>query len=298
MGTGAHVIVVGGRPGLAERAARRIAGLEDLWSRFRPRSEISRLNASAGRRLRVSRETVELVERAVDGWRMTAGAFDPTLLGALIRAGYDRTFARIPVDARPGRSDARPDCEGIEIGPGWVRLPAGSGFDPGGIGKGLAADIVADELIAAGAAGVCVNLGGDVRVAGAGPDGGSWTIAVEHPWTDAPVAMLGVAGGAVATSTTLRRRWTVAGEERHHLIDPGTGVPARGDVQLAAVVSGRAWVAEVHAKAVLLAAGRGLAVLPEGSEALAVDAAGRIRATPGLAAYLGGAAPPAALVAV
>ncbi|HEY3763875.1 MAG TPA: FAD:protein FMN transferase [Gaiellales bacterium] len=296
MGTGAHLIVVGGRAGLADRAARRIARLERLWSRFLPNSEISRLNACAGRRVGVSPDTVELVERALDGWRMSGGAFDPTLLGAVIRAGYDRTFARIPPAAMPGRSSAQTGCAGIETGPDWVRLPAGTGVDPGGIGKGLAADIVADELIAAGADGVCVNLGGDVRVAGTAPEGGAWTVAVEHPWTDTPVVMLGLAGGAVATSTTLRRRWTVAGEPRHHLIDPRTGVSAGGPANLAAAVAGRAWVAEVQAKAVLLGSAWRGSGLPDGVEALRVDASGRVRTTPGLAAYMD-AEPPAVLAA-
>ncbi len=294
MGTGAHVVVVGGRVGLAERAARRIAQLESLWSRFRPESEISRLNARAGTPVPVSAETSELVDRAVDGWRLTGGSFDPTVLGAVIRAGYDRTFARIPVHALPGMSEARRGAAAIETGPGWVRLPAGIGFDPGGIGKGLAADMVADELMAAGAAGACVNLGGDVRVAGEGPSGGAWTIGVEHPWAAAPVVLLGLAGGAVATSTTLRRRWQVGGEERHHLIDPDSEQPAGRDVNLATVVAGRAWTAEVWAKAVLLA-DPWSGGLPDGAEALAVDGAGRVRATPGLAGYLGGAEPPAAL---
>ena len=167
------------------------------------------------------------MERAIDGFRLTGGLYDPTLLGPVIRAGYDRTFELIPAAARPGRSDAEPACAGIGFGPGWARLPAGSGFDPGGIGKGLAADIVASELVAAGADGVCVNLGGDVRVTGEAPGGGTWTVAVEHPAAAAPIALLGLADGAVATSTTLRRRWRVGGEVRHHLIDPATRASER-----------------------------------------------------------------------
>jgi FAD:protein FMN transferase len=296
MGTRAHVIVVGGPAGLADAAPARIEQLESLWSRFRPGSDTSRLNLGAGGRVRVARETVELVERAVEGWRLTAGAFDPTLLGPVIRAGYDRTFELIPARARPGRSHAQPACDGIETGPGWVRLPAGSGFDPGGIGKGLAADIVVAELMAAGASGACVNLGGDLRVAGEGPGGGTWTVAVEHPASPEPIARLGLADGAVATSTTLRRRWRVGGELRHHLIDPRTGAPSATGVDLAAVVTGQAWVAEVLAKAVLLAGWRGApAVLAgTGAEALTVAVGGRICTTPGLSAFLGGAPPLAA----
>jgi thiamine biosynthesis lipoprotein len=94
----------------------------------------------------------------------------------------------------------------------------------------------------------------------------------------------------VATSTTLRRRWTAGGQERHHLIDPWTGAPSDSDLTLAAVVAVDAWTAEVLAKAVLL---RGSAqafdlVSGLGADALTVDRDGVVRSTPGLAAFLGG----------
>jgi FAD:protein FMN transferase len=288
MGTRAHVIVVGGPADLAERARRRIDRLESLWSRFRPDSDVSRLNMRAGTAVRVAPETVELVQRAVDGWHLTAGAFDPTVLGAVIRAGYDRTFALVPADARPGQSHAQTGCGAIETGTTWVRLPPGTGFDPGGIGKGLAADMVAGELIAAGARGACVNLGGDLRVTGEAPDGAAWTVAVEHPSASEPIVRLGLGDGAVATSTTLRRRWRVDGDLRHHLIDPATGAASTSGVDLATVVTARAWAAEVLAKAVLVASGRHpFDVLDgTGASALAVDSTGRLRTTPGLAAFL------------
>jgi thiamine biosynthesis lipoprotein len=135
-----------------------------------------------------------------------------------------------------------------------------------------------------------------VRVAGDGPDGEAWTVAVEHEWATAPIALLGLADGAVATSTTLRRRWQSSdGRVRHHLIDPQTGLPSDTDVNTATVVAASAWAAEVLAKAVLL---RGSA-LPfailggTGAQGLAVVDDGRILATDGLAAYLGDAHLPA-----
>src|SRR5205085_3364897 len=199
-------------------------------------------------------ETLELVERAVDAWRLSGGGFDPTVLGAVIRAGYDRSFDQLGPSPAAGHSPLGLGADDIEIVGDTVRLPAGTGFDPGGIGKGLAADIVTAELLDTGAAGGCVNLGGDVRVAGASPngDGAGWAVAVEHPWSSTPLAMLGIGDGAVATSTILRRSWTVDGRSRHHLIDPRTGRPADTDLNLATVVAGQAWVAEVLAKAVLL----------------------------------------------
>jgi thiamine biosynthesis lipoprotein len=175
-----------------------------------------------------------------------------------------------------------------------VRLPAHIGFDPGGMGKGLAADLVCAELLAAGATGACVNLGGDLRVAGEGPAGAGWTVAVEHPWDAEPVALLGIRDGAVATSTTLRRRWLVDGEARHHLIDPQTGQPSGTDLTLACVVAGEAWMAETLAKAVILAGSTHPFDLVDGTgaEAVVVDNRGIVSASAGLARYLGGHALP------
>jgi len=292
MGSDAHLIVVGPDPALLQYGRHRIDELERRWSRFVETSEISRLNAAAGSWLPVSNDTITLVSRALEGWRLSGGAFDPTVLGALIRAGYDRSFESPPADAQPPASRLSLGAAQIAIEGTAIRLPPGTGFDPGGIGKGLAADLVANELMAAGALGACVNLGGDVRVAGIGPRGAAWTVAVEHPLSVDPVALLGMADGAVATSTSLLRRWSVAGQERHHLIDPRTGQPSDSQVAFAAVVAGEAWMAEVLAKAVVLAGSHHPfdIVGGTGAEALAVDDRGCIHATDGLRRYLGGVA--------
>jgi FAD:protein FMN transferase len=288
MGSRAH-LVVDGPPALAEVGRVRIEQLERRWSRFVPGSEISRLNLNAGRRLVVSDDTVLLVQRAIEAWRLTGGTFDPTVLGDVIRAGYDRSLDELPADAPAPWSPFQPGCTDIRIEGNEVTFPAGTGFDPGGIGKGLAADIVATELRAAGARAVCVNLGGDVRVSGR-PDGeAGWTIAVEHPDTAEPLALVGLADGAVTTSTTLLRRWRTDGILRHHLIDPFTGQPAETDLELVSVVAGEAWFAEILAKAVLL---RGSAhpfdlIDGTGPEALAVGTDGSIRTSAGFGAFVG-----------
>jgi thiamine biosynthesis lipoprotein len=308
MGSEAHVFVLGGPPGLAEKARARVDELERRWSRFLPDSEITRLNACAGKGLSVSADTALLVARAVEAWRFSGGAFDPTLLGPLVRAGYDRSFeqvaggsrASVPTAPAGSRAFVPTAPAGGPLGVGaadvvvdgtWEQLPAGVGFDPGGIGKGLAADLVVAELLAAGAEGACVNLGGDVRVAGTGPSSsdGSWTVSVDHPHRDEPLARLGLRDGAVATSTTLRRRWTVGAVERHHLIDPRSGRPAETDVELATVVAAEAWVAEALTKSVLLRRAEVAFDVVDGTaaEALAVDVTGQVRTTDGWSAFLG-----------
>src|SRR6266536_1230255 len=93
MGSDVHVLVVGGRPRLLQVARERIEQLERRWSRFQPTSEISRLNALAGAPVHVSPATLGLVQRALDGASVTGGRYDPTVLGDVLRAGYDRSFA-------------------------------------------------------------------------------------------------------------------------------------------------------------------------------------------------------------
>jgi FAD:protein FMN transferase len=292
MGSDAHIIIVGGPQDLADRASARIAQLERRWSRFIDDSEVNELNRNAGYAVAVSSDTALLVERAVEAWRITGGSFDPTVLGAVVRAGYDSTFDAIDADRAKERitsSSLVVGCTDIVVAGNTVRLPAGTGFDAGGIGKGLAADIVTAEMLAAGADGVCINLGGDLRVAGRSPDGDGWTIAIEHPWLDAPVMLLGMSAGAVCTSTTLKRTWRVDGESRHHLIDPFTGEPSTSDLNLVSVVCGEAWMGEVLAKAMLLRGStRAFDIVDTNVvQALTVDADGLVRTTPGLAAFAG-----------
>jgi FAD:protein FMN transferase len=246
-------ITPAGRPAaIAAAAEARVHELEAMWSRFQYTSEVSELNRSAGSAVRVSHETIRLFERAIEGWRMTDGAFDPSVLSAVVGSGYDRDFIAIgPAPWAPTVASASPGCSEIVVDPeaGLVQLPFGVGFDPGGIGKGLAADIVAEEAMAAGAAGAMVNIGGDIRVLGRAPDGHpGWVLAVAAELR----TRLAFSEGAVATSTDQRRRWKVidgATEgERHHLIDPSTGLPTTNVVRQVTVLTAAGWRAETVSK--------------------------------------------------
>lgn len=302
MGSDIHVIVVSevdNTVALLDHAVERVADLEAKWSRFRPDSEVCRLNASGGAPVTVSSDTVVLLEHARSAWSLSGGMFDPTLLDALRAAGYDRSFDDIDPDAAaqptPTLRFDRPDVSDIDIestsAGATVTFPATLGFDPGGIGKGLAADLLLVELQQLGAAGVCVNMGGDLRVAGPDPKGATWTIGIDHPSCSAPITLVGLSGGAVATSTVLKRSWTVGGQRRHHLLDPHTLGPSTSDVALASVIAGSAWQAEVLAKAALLrGVDRAFDLLDAGMAALVVDHAGNVSVSDGFERFTGGAA--------
>lgn len=254
MGSHVHILAVDGPAHALPNARAAVGALERRWSRFQPDSEVSRINAADGQPITVSTTTATLIALAVRGWAATDGAYDPTVLDAVIGAGYDRSFELIAAsDAGPtAATRPAPGCAGIavDVDTGRVRLPAGVRIDPGGIGKGLAADLVATMLVANGASGALVNIGGDVRVAGTAPSGG-WRIDVDLPTvTDTGLVLR---SGGVATSGTHRRQWVRDGQRSHHLIDPRTGVPSASPFMAATVVAGTAWHAEVLTKATLLA---------------------------------------------
>ncbi len=253
MGCAARVLVVDGDDGMARAARARLEQLEDRWSRFHSASELAQLNASPGVPVVVSTDTFRLVERAVHAWNETGGAFDPTVLDALEAAGYDASFETLP-SARPtvGGGGPAPGCGAVALDPQVraVTLPPGARLDPGGIGKGLAADLVASELVGAGAAGAMVDVGGDVRVHGAGPEAGAWTVLLEDPdRPGAPAASVRLADGGVATSTPRFRQWRMGDTDAHHLIDPASGRPVDTALAGVTVVAGEAWWAEALTKA-------------------------------------------------
>ena len=252
---------------LADAAVARIELLEDCWSRFRPGSELNRLNHRAGTGpVQCSADLVRLAWTMRAAWEMTGGLFDPTILPSIKAAGYDADFATViargAIAASSGSLvvEPSPGMERVIVDEvlGTVDLPSGIGIDPGAIGKGLAADIIVDELMGVGADGVLVNLGGDIVFAGTPGNDPAWILAIEdervaidHP--DRVIRHLefdpGIARGAVATSTTLKRVW---GNGHHHLIDPRTGDIARGDLVQATVVADMGWRAEAAATAALL----------------------------------------------
>lgn len=252
---------------LADAAVARIELLEDCWSRFREHSELNRLSARAGSGpVRCSADLIRLVATMKAAWEMTGGLFDPTVLTSVKAAGYDADFATVIARGAIAASSAAlvvepaPGMAGVVIDEdlSTVALPSGVGIDPGAIGKGLAADIITDEIMGAGAHGVLVNLGGDVVFAGSPGDDPSWLIAIEDErvGVDHPERVFrqlefepGIERGAVATSTTLKRVW---GNGRHHLIDPRTGDVSRGDLVQATVVDDFGWRAEAAATAALL----------------------------------------------
>ena len=283
MGTTAEVLLEGeDAESMVDVAQLRLFELEAKWSRFVDTSEISALNRSQGAPVVVSADTIALVESAIAGWQRTGGDFDPTVLGALIRSGYDRPFDEISTmdDIRGRPIDLDLGCGSIVIdrSSSTVMLPDRVGFDAGGIGKGLAADFVVEEAFAQGARSACVNLGGDIRVRGSDPSGGRWVIEIPLEGLAAPSRVVSLGDAGIASSSPSVRHWIEGDRARHHLIDPRRGESAASDLASVTVITASAWLAEVMTKAIFVRGRHGGMALADscGLGALVVTAAGEV----------------------
>ncbi len=221
---------------------------EATLSRFRPASELSQLNASAGRGMVLSPLLLTVLEEALAAAVATDGIFDPTLLPQLRQAGYDQSFASLPI-RRPALDVSIATQPGgawrdiiIDHRHGLVIMPPGTALDFGGIAKGMAVDAALDRLAAAGITSALVNAGGDLGVRGLPTGLDHWPVAVPGD------EVLALRGGALATSGIERHNWWRGATFHHHLLDPRTGESTRNGLWSATVTAERCGQAEVAAK--------------------------------------------------
>jgi len=249
-----------------------VRGYEARLSRFVETSALSRLNRERYVTDDALAEVLRLAERVQ---AMTGGAFDARAGGAVIAAGYDRTFEAMRPVGQIAPYSCRPS---VEIEGSCVRLHGQGSVDLGGIAKGWIVDRAADLL---GAAGPCVvDGGGDIGTRGCAGDG-EWRVGVGEGLA------VGLTGGAVATSSKRGRRWRAGDGEAHHIVDPGAGRPAAGDVVSAVVIAAEAAWADALATAVVADSGRALPALSAtGAAALVQQGNGEWAMTPGLQRYL------------
>ena len=233
-------------------------------SRFRPESELCALNADPRDEVPASPLLRDAVEAGIRAAERTGGLVDPTLLTELEDCGYassregkEPAHLITALALAPARRPAAPNPQArwrqiaVDEAFGTIRRPAGVRFDTGGIGKGLAADLLAERL--AGTDRFVADCGGDLRVGGARLAGAPFDVRVRHPLTGEHTHTFSLDGGAVATSGLDVRVWQSAdGRFAHHLLDPATGEPAWTGLVGATALGSTAVEAETLAKAALL----------------------------------------------
>lgn len=264
-----------------------IAGVDQACSRFRPDSELTSLQPGLAAGATVSPLLALLVTSALDAATWTDGDVDPTLGMDLAALGYDRDLAQVRLN--PGGA-AVAGTRTQQRTPGWQRVsldgqiltvPEDLRLDLGATAKAVAADRAAVRVAAELGCGVLVSLGGDIATAGPSPEGG-WQVLVQDLSQDPCQQLTLVAGHAMATSSTQKRRWQHAGHSVHHILDPRFGLPAEPVWRSVTVAASSCLPANAFSTAGIV---RGFAAVEWfdriGVVARLVDAQGRIVTTGG-----------------
>lgn len=233
---------------------------EQCLSRFRPDSELSKINIrAAAETCQVSAVMGEVIQTAQRAYRESDGLVTPGVLNALMKAGYDRDFDEIstveeettirnPVEIVDPKLERWMDFNRHAR---KLRLASGAGLDLGGVAKGWAADRAAHRLKRLGPA--LVDAGGDISVNGPMANGEPWLIGVSDPThPERRIDQIGIVRGGVATSGKDRRVWKRNGGVNHHIIDPRSGNSAVTDVKRATVIGPSARRAETAAKVIVI----------------------------------------------
>jgi thiamine biosynthesis lipoprotein len=240
-------VVVGGATAEELDAVRRLfAHWDCVFSRFRPDSELCRVNRDPAKVVVLSRLFAHATRVALGAAAATEGLVDPTLGLGIEAAGYDRDFSELDGDGPLGTT--APGCwRDLRLSGRLLSRPPGVALDLNGVVKACAVDAALEELSGTG----FVSAGGDVAARGGAvvglPGGGS----------------LQLRFGGLATSGTTKRRWRRDGEVQHHLLDPRTGRPSTSRWERVTVAAGSCVAADVAAKAAFLLSDDGPAWLDE-----------------------------------
>ncbi len=280
LGTTWRVLHAGDPAVAAAEVAAVLDGVAEEMSAWRPGSALSRFNrAPAGTWLPLPHGLLAVLRCALAVAEATGGAFDPTV-GALSDAwGFGPSLVPAAPPAEPlrplGWRRLRIDRAGRAFQPGGLRL------DVGGIGKGWAADRVADLLARRGVPASLAEVGGELVGRGVRPDGRPWMVALEPARAHTPSpATVALHTGALATSGDLHRQRRWGDRIASHSFDPATGRPAETGVVCATVWARTALEADAWATAlIVLGAGRGVATADAHGVAalLACEAEGAVR---------------------
>jgi thiamine biosynthesis lipoprotein len=273
MGTSFFCIFVGANQEIYDSIYDLANELEAKWSRFLPDSEVMLLNNHPETATQVSDATLRLISEMKIGYDLTQGLFSGNILGELIDLGYATSRSNpANVTTWSARSEAAANLSNVEIDlvEKTATIPRGVAIDSGGIGKGLAADLMSDYAMQLGVMGVAIFAGGDVAVKGMAADAAGWRVDVSSPSDSSKfIASVALSRGGLATSSPIG--WK--SNDSHHIIDPRTKKSSESDVLQATVIAQNASQAEVLAKmCVILGAQEGISRTDSsGAAALIVD---------------------------
>ena len=231
--------------------------LDSQLSMYNPSSDLSRVNSQAGLgKVSVPPSVIEAVRDSRRLYEITGGIFNP-LIGAVTRLWkINRADNTVPSSESLDAAIALTDIGGLDISDEYIFLKnRGSIIDLGGIAKGYASRKIADLFRDKGVTSGLIDLGGNIYVVGAKPDGDNWRIGVRDPLkpTGSPAMALSVNDCSVVTSGGYERFKVVDGKRYSHFFDPKTGESVMSDVLSVTLVTPDGSLADGLATAFMIA---------------------------------------------
>ena len=243
---------------LLDKAFSLIEAIDSKLSLTKANSEVSAINANAGiGAVSVSKETYNLIKRAMELSEQTNGAFNP-LIGSLTALwGIGSDHARIPSSEEITQLLPYTSKEHIHFDDSTSSIYLDDNrtqIDLGGIGKGYASDVVAQYLEDNKVSKAIINLGGNVYVLGSKSEKESWVVGLQNPDSDygGYYATVDVADSAVITSGAYERFTVEDGQTYHHILDPKSGYPSSSNLLSASIISPDATLADALSTAVFV----------------------------------------------
>lgn len=212
--------------------------LELLLSRFRPGSDIWRINHAEGKNVDVDAWTEDIVRRSIDISERTKGVFDISVGAVSSKWEFGSGEGRIPAEDAIRKELKNVNYRNIQVGDGQIRIPKDMKLDLGGIAKGYAADLIAGMMIRSDVSSGILNLGGNIGIMGRRADGTPWNVGIVDPTDEA--AALGVVNASdqfLSISGIYERYIRTDQAYYHHILDVETGMPVKNDLLCVAVLS-------------------------------------------------------------
>ena len=287
MDTVMNIKLYGGSDAVLDSAEKEIIRLDNLLSRGKADSDISKINSNTA--CTVSSDTAELLSRAVEICSLTDGSFDMTIAPVMDLWGFFDGDFYVPTDAELAKVLAEVNYKDIALDGDNVKNPTLKQVDLGGIAKGFTSDRVAQLLTQNGVKSAVISLGGNVHALGTQPNGEKWNIAVQDPFDSGAIAgAVRVSDSAVITSGGYQRNFERDGVLYHHIIDPKTGKPANSGLSSVTVIGKSGVLADGLSTSLFVMGlekgGRFLQNNPQlDVDAVLIDNGGKIYVTAGIA---------------
>ena len=243
---------------------------EALLSRTVEGSDVWRVNHAGGAPVRVSEETIGIIETARQVSALSGGAFDITIAPASTLWDFTSGAKVLPDAEALDEAAARVDYQQVIVDGDEVTLPEGMMIDLGGIAKGYIADAVKQYLIGRGVRSAILSFGGNIVAIGEKPDGSPWKVGIQD--IDKPTGEFMLVarnnGGSTVTSGIYERGFELDGVYYHHILDPRTGWPVQNELASVTIISESSMWGDALATAAFALGTEGGTQLIEGLEGI------------------------------